>query len=56
MIDEFACLFKNPVLRQAIRSMKSLTSYDDFFVIPFLIGTEGEGFPGGGSFNFARSI
>ena len=55
-IDEFADRFKNPVLQQAIRSIKGLTPSNEFIAIPFLIASQDAGFPWGGSLNFAKSI
>ena len=55
-IDEFASLFKNPVLQQAFRYTKVSTSIVDFLAIPFTLATKDSGFPGGGSLSFARSI
>lgn len=55
-IDEFASLFKNPVLKQAIRYTEVSTSSVDFLSIPFTLATKDSGFPRGGSLSFARSI
>lgn len=55
-IDEFASLFKNPVLQQAFRYTKVSTSIVDFLAIVFTLATKDSGFPGGGSLSFARSI
>ncbi|MCJ7471865.1 MAG: NAD(P)/FAD-dependent oxidoreductase [Actinobacteria bacterium] len=55
-IDEFADRFKNPVLQQAIRSIKGLSPSDEFIGIPFLIASKDAGFPQGGSLKFAKSI
>jgi len=55
-IDEFAEGFKDPDLRQAIQAMKTITSSNNFFPIPFILATRGFGFPRGGSLGFAGNI
>jgi len=60
-VDEFTGRFKNPVLRQAIRSTVDSASMDSgsingFMGIVLLLASKGCGFPEGGSLNFAKSI
>ncbi|NVM35452.1 MAG: NAD(P)/FAD-dependent oxidoreductase [Candidatus Lokiarchaeota archaeon] len=55
-IDEFTAKFKNPVLKQAIQGLMADTEFTQFFGVPFMIATQGCGFPEGGSLNFAKSI
>ncbi len=55
-IDEFAAKFKNPILQQAILALMADTEFDVFFGVPFMIATQGCGFPEGGSLNFSKSI
>jgi len=55
-IDEFAAKFKNPVLQQAVQGLMADTEFTQFFGVPFMIATQGCGFPEGGSLNFAKSI
>ena len=55
-VDEYADMFKNPILQQAIRSMKAIATYNEAFIIPFLLSSNDSGFPQGGSLNLAKSI
>ncbi|MFX0081212.1 MAG: phytoene desaturase family protein [Candidatus Hodarchaeota archaeon] len=55
-VDEFADQFKNPVMKQIIRSMKAIATYNDSYIIPFLLSSKNSGFPQGGSLSFAKSI
>ncbi len=55
-INDFAAKFKNPILQQAILALMADTQFDQFFGVPFMIATQGCGFPEGGSLNFSKSI
>ncbi|MGB6370970.1 MAG: NAD(P)/FAD-dependent oxidoreductase [Atribacterota bacterium] len=55
-INEFASMFKSPVLRQAIQYTEVSFGSDDYFAIPFVLANRHSGFPKGGSLSFARSI
>ena len=60
-VEEFAGRFKNPVLREAIRTTIETTytdsdSINGFVGVLFVLATKGSGFPEGGSKNFAMSI
>ncbi|MFX0029036.1 MAG: phytoene desaturase family protein, partial [Candidatus Hermodarchaeota archaeon] len=55
-VDEYANMFKNPILQQVIRSIKSIATYNEAFIIPFLLSSKDSGFPQGGSLNLAKSI
>ncbi|MFW9943150.1 MAG: phytoene desaturase family protein [Candidatus Thorarchaeota archaeon] len=55
-IDEFVAKFKNPILKQAILTIKAISKVDDFIGIPALLATKDSGFPEGGSLKFAKSI
>ena len=53
---DFADKFTNPLLRQALRSVKGDTVFDQFAILPYLLATGKSGFPEGGSRVFAESI
>jgi phytoene dehydrogenase-like protein len=60
-VEEFAQKFRNPVLREAIRTTIETTSTDSgsingFVGALFVMATQGSGFPEGGSLALARSI
>lgn len=55
-IDEFVARFKNPILKQAILTIKAVAKIDDFIAIPAILATKDSGFPECGSLNFAKSI
>jgi phytoene dehydrogenase-like protein len=60
-VEEFSGRFKNPVLKEAMRTTIETTSTDSdsingFVGVLFVMATKGSGFPEGGSLNLARSI
>lgn len=55
-INEFASMFKNPILRKAIRAISVSSSTENCLAVPSILANRDSGFPEGGSLEFAKSI